>query len=307
MSIGDEIKLQWRSGGALKRLLFINIGVFLALNGVRFFEWLSGHSGFYEVVRDCLWTRDNLMPDASQPGLLTRPWTVITYMFTHEAPMHIIWNMIMFWFSGQLFQGLLGERRLVGNYLLGGIAGFLFYLAGSFLPAHLHLASGAPILGASAAVMSVFIGIATYQPNVEVGMMFVGTVKLKYVAMVVFILDLIGIQQGGNTGGHLAHIGGALYGFLAARQLMKGNDWSMGFVNGLDRIGKFFSGKKGPRMRVEKTQRRRAPVLQDLEFNAAKKAKQERVDSILDKISRSGYDSLSKDERDFLFKASHEK
>ncbi len=301
MSIGDEIKLQWRSGGALKRLLFINVGVFLLVNGVMFFGWLSGNRGIENVVLDYLMATDNLNV------LLFRPWTVITYMFTHQAVMHIIWNMIMFWFSGQLFQGLLGERRLVGNYILGGIAGFLFYLGGSFLPARLGLASGAPILGASAAVMSVFIGIATYQPNVEVGMMFVGTVKLKYVAIVVFVLDLIGIQQGGNTGGHLAHIGGALYGFLAARQLMNGNDWSMGFVNGLERIGKFFSGKRGPKMRVEKGGRRKAVVLQDFEFNTAKKQKQERVDSILDKISRSGYDSLSKDERDFLFKASHEK
>lgn len=301
MSIRREIQLQWRSGGALKRLLFINIGVFLAIWAVEIIGWLAGSKGVSGHVLQYL------MGTSYGPDLLRRPWTAVTYMFTHQAPMHLFWNMLMFWFSGQLFQGLLGGERLVGNYLLGGLAGFLFYALGSFTPAHLELGSTAPILGASAAVMSVFIGIATYQPNVQVGLFLIGPVRLKYVAIAILVLDLIAIRQGDNTGGHLAHLGGALYGFVAARQLMQGRDWSLAFVRGLQRIGGFFFSGRGPRLRVEKRPGTRKRVLQDVEFNAAKRDKQARVDAILDKISRSGYDSLSKEERDFLFRASHEK
>lgn len=302
MSIRDEIKVQWRSGGAVKRLLFINIGVFLAIWAVEIIGWLSGTKGLSNHVL-------HYLTGTSNGGeLVRRPWTPITYMFTHQAPMHLFWNMLMFWFSGQLFESLLGAQRLVGNYILGGLAGFAFYALGSFMPAHLELGGQWPILGASAAVMSVFIGVATYRPNVQVALFLVGQVRLKYVAIAILLLDLIAIRNGDNTGGHLAHLGGALYGFVAARQLQQGRDLSLGFVRALQRIGAVFTPGKGPRMRVaKKPARRTAPVVLDEQFNAAKRDKQARVDSILDKISRSGYDSLSKEERDFLFRASHEK
>lgn len=300
MTIRDEIRLQWRTGGAVKRLLFINIGVFLVVQVIAFIGRLTGHTELAELL---LW---QLRGSDVPVEMLHRPWTVITYMFTHADPMHILWNMLMFWFSGQLFQGLLGERRLVGNYLLGGIAGFAVYFFGGFLPADVNPGAGGQILGASAAVMSVFIGIATYQPEMEVGLMFAGQVKLKWLALAMLVLDLIGIRQGSNTGGHLAHIGGALYGFLAARQLKQGSDWSLGFVNGLSRLGGVFRLPGSSGMRVAKRMDQRRRVLVDEDYNAARKAKQERVDAILDKISRSGYDSLSKEEREFLFKASKE-
>lgn len=297
MSIRDELKGHWRLGGALKRILFINIAVFLCIHLVGFVNWISGGVGLIGEEEMLQY----LMGGSSSGWLLHKPWTVITYMFTHHAPVHILWNMLLFWFSGQLFQGMLGERRLVGNYILGGLIGFGFYLLGKVMPGYLHLASEGPILGASAAVMSVFIGIAAYQPDQEVGLMLAGRVRLKYVAIVVLILDLIGIKDGDNTGGHLAHLGGALYGFMAARQLRR-NDWSLGFVNALDRTFAFIKPRRGPRMRVEKTYTRSSRH-SDAHYNAAKRDKQARVDAILDKISRSGYDSLSKEEKDLLFKA----
>lgn len=300
MAIADDIKNQWRSGGATKRLVFINIGVFLLLHLIGIIAWAVGGAEYDGYVLE------QLMATNDWPALARRPWSVITYMFTHSDPFHLLWNMVMFWFSGQMFQGLLGERRMVGNYLLGGLAGFAFYALASFMPPHLGLGGVSPILGASAAVMAVFIGIATYQPDAEVGLMFIGSVRLKYVAIVVLVLDLISIREGSNTGGHMAHLGGALYGFLAATFLKRGQaDLSMGFMNGLVRIGDFLRGKKRSRLRVEKRPTRRG-VMVDVEFNSAKKEKQARVDAILDKISKSGYDSLSKDERDFLFHASKE-
>lgn len=295
MSITDDIKNQWNTGGMLKRLLIVNIGVFLLIWTVELIGWLFGMKGASSILLN------QLMGTNIPAKFITRPWTPITYMFTHQAPMHLFWNMIMFWFSGQIFQGILGDKRLLGNYLLGGLTGYLFYILGSFMPAHLALASNGPILGASAAVMGVFIGIAAYRPDMLVNLFLLGPVRLKYLGIAVLVLDLIAISGGGNTGGHLAHLGGALYGFTAARQLAKGNDWSGKFVNWLERIMQFFTRRKGPKMRVEKRPRKTRGTVSDTDFNAMKKQKQERIDAILDKISRAGYDSLSKAERDFLF------
>lgn len=299
MSITDDIRHQWVTGGMLKKLLIINIAVFLVVWAVELAGWLFGVKGA------SLYVLDQLMA-GNDASLLRKPWSPVTYMFTHQAPMHLFWNMIMFWFSAQLFQGILGEKRLLGNYLLGGLSGFLFYALGSFAPSHLALGSNGPILGASAAVMSVLIGIASYRPEMLVNLFLIGPVRLKYIGIAILVLDLIGIREGGNTGGHLAHLGGALYGFLAARQLTKGTDWSGAFVDRLDRIRLFFLWKRKPRMRVEKRPHRPHGTMTDAEYNAAKKQKQERIDAILDKISRSGYDSLSKAERDFLFKSGND-
>src|SRR5690606_2245002 len=233
--------------------------------------------------------------------LLRRPWSPITYMFTHELPMHLFWNMVMLWFSGQIFHAVLGDKRMLGHYLLGGLAGFAFYALGSLMPDHLALGSTGPILGASAAVMSVFIGVAASRPEMQVNLFLLGPVRLKYLGLAVLVLDLIAIRGGGNTGGHLAHLGGALYGFLAARQLARGTDWSVIFVVRLQGGLGFLARKRRPRRRVEKRAVKPARQMTDEEYNAAKKQKQERIDAILDKISRSGYDSLSKAERDFLF------
>lgn len=301
MGIAQEIGAQWRQGGLVKRLLFINIGVFLGIHVVGLVGWLAGSPDLDRpVLRQLMSTNDLAL-------LVRKPWTVVAYMFTHHAPMHILWNMMMFWFSGQLFQSLLNERRLLGNYILGGLAGFAFFLLAGLLPGHLGLGGTSMILGASASVMSILVGIATYRPDMEVGMMFVGSVRLKYVAIVVLIIDLISIRSGDNTGGHLAHLGGALYGFLAAKALQRGKDWSGAFVNALGRIGDLFRrARSRSRMRVEH-KRPKVRIVQDDEYNSARKAKQDRVDAILDKISRSGYDSLSKDERDFLFRASNDR
>lgn len=299
MAIIDDIRSQWRTGGATKRLLIINLAVFLAVQTTGLIGWLLGRPYLEE------WLLLQLMATSDTAQLLRKPWTAITYMFTHQAVMHLVWNMIVLWFSGQLFRGLLGDKRLVGNYLLGGLVGLAVYLLSSLLPGHLGLGGHGAILGASAAVMAVFIGVATYQPEMRIGLMFIGPVALKWVALGFLVLDLIGIRSGSNTGGHLAHLGGALYGFVAAKQLRAGRDWSLGLVEGLERLGGLFRKRqRRGRMRVVDIPARKGRVVQDEDYNAMKNARQERVDAILDKISRSGYDSLSKDERDLLFRAS---
>lgn len=297
MSLTADIRHQWRNGGMLKRLLMVNIGVFLLVWAVELAGWLFNVQGIGALLLD------QLMGTSIPSKLIFKPWSPVTYMFTHQAPMHLFWNMLMFWYSGQIFQDLLGGKRLLGNYLLGGLAGFAMYAAGSLMPAHLALGSQGPILGASAAVMGVFIGIASYRPDMVVHLFLIGPVRLKYIGLAVLVLDLIAIRGGSNTGGHLAHLGGALYGYLAARQLSKGHDWSGAFVDGLERAAAFLRGSRKPRMTVAKGTGKTGQRRSDAEYNQDKKQQQERIDAILDKISRSGYDSLTKAERDFLFKS----
>jgi membrane associated rhomboid family serine protease len=290
----EELKRQWRSGGMVIRLVLVNAAVFLALHLINLPFWAMRQPG--PDILGWLWSFSDLHT------LLRRPWTPITYMFVHWGFGHIFFNMLLLWFMGRLFEDLLGGKRVLGNYILGGLSGFALYLIGyNLLPVYAEQVSGSTIHGASASVMAVLVGIAAYRPDHEARLLLFGTVKLKWIALVLFLIDLVSVQTSPNSGGHLAHIGGALYGYMASMRLRKGSDWSLGFVNALGKLVSFFRPKRGPRMRVEKPfgGRRRS----DEEFNKARRDNQARIDAILDKISRSGYASLSKDEKDILFKA----
>ncbi len=296
MGLRDEILTLWRTGGMLVRLIFLNIAVFVALRLVDLVFFLFGAPG-----PDLLpW----LVSTSDPSGLLRRPWTAVTYMFTHWDLFHLVFNMLVLYYIGRLFMDLLGPKRLLGNYVLGGLMGLgLYALAYNFLPAFQRFAQGSTILGASAAVMGVFIGIAAYRPDMRIHLLLFGAVQLKWLALIYVVIDLVSIRHGGNSGGHIAHLGGALYGYLAARQLARGNDWSLRFVELLERLARPLRRSTGPRMRVAKRPTRNVHE-RDAEFNARKADMQRRVDAILDKISRSGYDSLTKEEKDLLFKAS---
>lgn len=300
MGIQDDLRSQWRTGGMVVRLLLINVAVFVALIAIQLVLFITMGDRMNAMAALDQYVVRWLRSTSDLGALALKPWTVFTYMFVHTGIGHIFWNMILLWFGGRMFRDLLGDKRLLGNYLLGGLSGFALFVLSQNLAPGLHGGAHAGIQGASAAVLSVFVGIAAYRPDMVVHLILIGPVKLMYVAAVFVLLDLVGIGSGDGVA-HEAHIGGALYGLLAALQLKRGNDWSLGFVEFLERLWPF--GKRGPRMRVEKsfvrnTQRR------DEQHNANKREKQARVDSILDKISRSGYDSLSKEEKDFLFKAS---
>lgn len=282
------------------RLLLVNVAVFVALV-VAYLLFLVPAGGDGQLARHLrdLYVVQWLSTTAVPGDLLIKPWTVVTYMFTHTDVGHIFWNMVLLWFGGRLFQDLLGGRRLLGHYLLGGLSGFVL-----FALVHGLSGSGATMLGASAAALSVLVGIAAYRPTMVVHLILIGPVKLMYVAGVFVLLDLVGIGSGDGVA-HEAHIGGMLYGFLASRQLAQGRDWSLGSVNALDKVWKQIGGRRGPRMRTA----HRAPSgrsTNDDHFNDRKRARQERIDTILDKISRSGYESLSKEEKEILFKAGKE-
>ncbi|WKZ67363.1 MAG: rhomboid family intramembrane serine protease [Flavobacteriales bacterium] len=290
----EDLKRQWRSGGMVIRLILVNAAVFLLLRLVDLPFWAVRREG--PDILGWLWSTSNLR------DLLHRPWTVVTYMFVHWDFLHLFFNLMLLWFMGRIFEDLLGGRRVLGNYLLGGLSGLALYVAGyNILPVFADLAPISTIHGASAAVMAVLVGIAAYRPDLEVHLLLFGAVRLKWVALVLVLIDLVSVRSSGNSGGHLAHIGGAIYGYAASMQLRKGNDWSLSFVNALDRLFSLVRRKKGPRMRV--TRPAAARGRSDADYNQARRDDQARIDAILDKISRSGYDSLTKEEKATLFKA----
>ena len=303
MALQNDLRMQWRTGGMVVRLILLNIAVFLGLLAVYLILLPVAGSGHGATMLRDIYVVQWLRSTADLGTLITRPWTVFTYMFTHTGLGHLFWNMLLLWFGGRMFQDLLGGKRLLGHYLLGGISGLaLFVITQNALPGLHGGGAGSGIMGASAGVVSVFIGIAAYRPDMIVNLLLIGPVKLMYVAAVLLLLDFVGIGSGDDVA-HEAHIGGALYGYIASRQLIKGRDWSLGFITFFEKLRSPFSRSKRPKMRVEKSYAN-ATSARMANAQASKREKQARVDVILDKISRSGYDSLSKDEKDFLFKAS---
>ncbi|PDH42724.1 MAG: rhomboid family intramembrane serine protease [Flavobacteriales bacterium MED-G15] len=225
---------------------------------------------------------------------ITRPWTLISYSFIHSGFFHLLWNMLLLFYSGRLLLNLFPNRIFINNYFLGVITGGLvFILSYALFP--VFKGTYPPMIGASAGVMAVFIFICTYTPEQEIRVLFFN-VKLKYLGLVFFFLDVIQIPYG-NAGGHLAHIGGAILGFFYARQLTNGRDIGSGF----ERVWKSLFFKKQLKT-VYKAQGK--PKSNKVKNDSVDR--QKKIDTILDKISKSGYDSLSKDEKDFLFKSGKE-
>jgi membrane associated rhomboid family serine protease len=269
-----------RSDSKLNLLIGINVFVFLLINiadtlGKFFFK--TGIIEFYST--------EYLLLPSNLRVLLTHFWTPITYMFMHAGIFHILFNMLWLYWFGQIFEEYLGKKRTVGLYLMGGLAGaFLFILCYNTLP--LFAGESAPLVGASASVMAIIIGTATLLPNYTISLILIGPVKLKWIALFILLIDFFGIV-GPNAGGEIAHMGGALMGFVYIKQVQKGNDWVAGIAN-------IFKAR--PKLKV---------VSKNSSGKTDGKPRQEEIDLILDKISQSGYDSLNKQEKEILFRASN--
>ena len=233
---------------------------------------------------------------------LMQPWSLVTYSFFHGGLSHIFWNMLVLYFVGRIFLNLFDGKRFLNVYLLGVILGGLFFMLGyNVFPAFFEV--NAVLVGASAGVRAVLIFICAYIPNQEVRVVFFN-VKLWYIGAFVVLLDFIQMPYGGNAGGNLAHLGGALLGYMYARQLVKGHDIGSGFARVLDAVANLF--KKGEKKAPLKTVYRKQKSTTRSKVNSDKESHQRKIDAILDKISKSGYESLSKAEKDFLFKAGKE-
>jgi membrane associated rhomboid family serine protease len=293
-NIWDEIRDFFVKGSILSRLIGINIAVFVLAGLVRVFFFLFDAPSAYDGIINWFGV------PSSAEVLIQRPWTVISYMFLHFDFFHILFNMIMLYIGGRLFSEFLGSERLTGTYLIGGLVGALFFIvAYNIFPVFSQVKSMAVAVGASASVLAIFIAISTYMPNYQLPLIILGRIRLKYIAIFFVVIDLISIDKG-NSGGHLAHLGGALWGFLYIGMLKSGKDPGKMVSNWTRILAGVFRPK--PRMRVE--YRGKRPVSDD-EYNRQRVQRQKRMDEILDKISRHGYDSLTAEEKEILFKLSN--
>ena len=283
MSGFDALKQKFRQFNLAEKIIVINVVFFVLPFFLRtlFFLFNLPFTSFMEWVElSPEWTR-----------FLFRPWTLFTYSFFHGSFSHILWNMILFYFASRLFLNLFTEKRLLTIYSLGVlIGGVVFVLSYLIFPVFKGQTPG--LIGASAGVMAVLIFMCTYTPHNEVRILFFN-LKLMYLGIALVVIDVLQIPSG-NSGGHLAHIGGAALGYLYASQLLKGNDIGYGFEASLSKLAQLFTAK--PKMetvhRKPKSSSTKTPTAQQAE-----------IDKILDKISRSGYESLSKAEKDTLFNA----
>ena len=287
-SISDDIKHQLRYGNMVMKLVLANAGVFLFFGIFYFISFLFQNNSLYNLVLS-----KAEMP-ASLNTLLYQPWSVFTYMFLHTGFFHVLFNMLWLYWFGEIFVLYLGNKKILPLYILGGLAGAVIYLlAYNLLPVFKPQVDVSMMLGASASIFAVVFAAATIAPDYEIRLMFLGIVKIKYIAVVSLFLDIINIPYG-NAGGYIAHIGGALSGYFYIKSLQSGFDFTSPFTKLFEGVANLFKPKSNIKVTYKSDS-------QKAEKTSRSKNEQQKVDDILDKIARSGYDSLTKEEKDFLF------
>lgn len=291
-SFFDNIKQRIQQGDMLVKLIAINVVVFIVIGGVSVFGTLFKIEAFN--------LQNYVGVPAQLPELLIKPWTLLTYMFVHANLLHLFFNMLMLYWFGRLFLNYFIPKNLLALYLIGGLGGALLYIiAFNTIPYYVDM-NASVMVGASASVTAVIFASAFYKPNQEVMLLFLGRVKIIYIALFIFVLDFLALASPENPGGHIAHIGGAIVGYAYAKQFAQGNDITRWLNNLIDKCVDLFKPKKQTRMKVKYSNRTET----DYEYNERKKRETENIDTILDKIKASGYSSLSKEEKKQLFDAS---
>lgn len=288
-----------RSNNSLNQLILVNVLVFVALSLVAVvFSLFQLEAGWYTRVSR------HLGVYASLPNFLRQPWGLLTYMFVHAGFFHILFNMLWLYWIGQILQEFLGSKKLTALYFLGGFAGAFMYMAAfNLFPLFQTKLGSSYAVGASASVLAVVVGAATLLPNYTIRLFLFGNVPLKYLALAMVVLDLLS-AAGTNAGGHFAHLGGALFGYVYIKQLQGGRDLGSGFNRFVDWLVSRFNGK--PKLRVTHRQNPAKPSASVRSQSPANpnRVPQEVIDRILDKIAQNGYDGLTKEEKEQLFRAS---
>ena len=280
MNFIEDIKSRFKKGTIVEKLIYINLAAFVAT--LLFSVFQSLYKG------EVNWLINWFSLDAEYAIFFTKPWTIISYGFLHDGFLHLLFNLITLYFIGNLFIEYFTQKQLLTFYLLGTFfGGTLYLLSQNYFP--LFEGKSSVLVGASAGISAIFIGIATYIPNYQLKIRFIGFVKLWYLAAIWVLLDILGLA-GNNAGGHFAHLGGTLFGFLYVSQSS-----NKGF-NLLSEISSLFKTKRKPLKTVYKSPKKKQSTKQNTSIN------QQQIDVILDKISKSGYDTLTKSEKDFLFK-----
>jgi membrane associated rhomboid family serine protease len=293
----DEFKSAFqRPNNAHVQLIIINVAIFLIIGIVSVIGEIAGAT----AISDFLYNQFTIPPTITE--YLARPWSLITYMFAHSRSdiFHILFNMLVFYWFGKLFVEYLGSDKLVALYVLGGLAGGILYLLMfNTVPYYVERSGFSGMVGASAAVYAIVVATATLVPNYTFFLLFLGPVKIKYIAGFYVVLSFLGTTQA-NAGGNIAHLGGALIGFVYLKQLQAGVNWGGWITITLDWFKDLF--KSSPKVKV--TYRSEDPKPKKPVKVTVSKTSQDEIDAILDKISDRGYESLTKDEKEKLFNAS---
>ena len=277
MSLLKDLQYKFKARGIVEQIIIVNIVVFvlMSLSGLFgrqnnfFIEWFALSSSFDVFI--------------------TRPWTIVTFGFLHGGFLHILFNLLWLYFFGRLFLDYFTPKQLLNFYLLGTVFGGVAYML-SYNTFPIFEGMVAPIVGASAGVSAIVIGLATHIPNYQISLRFIGYVKIWHIAAFFIFIDLISLA-GSNGGGHFSHLGGALFGYFYVSQAGNKRKASSGSFSSI------FKNKKKPLKTVYKSNKKPTPKPKNVKTDTQKK-----IDDILDKISKSGYDTLSKEEKDFLFK-----
>ena len=291
-----DLKNSFRRGNIFIQLIYINVGVYVITTLITILLQLFNRSasGIFDLLA---------LP-ASFTRFIIQPWSLFTYMFMHAGLLHILFNMLWLYWFGQLFLYFFSGKHLRGLYILGGICGGLLYMtAYNAFPYFQPMVEMSSMVGASASVLAIVVATAYREPNYPIRLFLFGTIRLKYLALIVVATDLLFITSN-NAGGHIAHLGGALAGLWFAASLRKGTDVTLWINKTLDGITSLFSKKtwkRKPKMKVHYSNQSRQ---KDYDYNAQKKAQSDEVDRILDKLKKSGYESLTTEEKKSLFDAS---
>ena len=285
-----SIQSKYNQGNMLIKLIFINVGVFLVIKVLSIFAIL-----FKLNVVDVV----NILALPSLPSIvINHLWSIITYMFVHQSFWHIFWNMLWLYWFGKIFLNYFTGKNLASLYILGGLAGGLLYiLSFNFIPYYIDM-DNRWLIGASASVMAIVMASAFYRPDVNIHLLLFGSVKIVYIAVGIFILDFFSLDDMANPGGHVAHIGGALIGYLFAIQYKKGKDITAFVSKSIDGIFSVFKKRNRPKMKVKSQNFNKYTETSSTRNN------DDVIDSILDKLKKSGYGSLTSEEKRQLFDAS---
>jgi len=284
MNILDDLKLQYKLGGIAMRVIYWNVACFLI--SLVFYNFSIGEFEF-----------PNWLALSSDPQVfIFKPWTFLTYAFFHDGFWHLLFNMMVLNFSSTLFLTYFTQKQYLGLYILSAVfAGVIFALSYYFLN------YSASIVGASAAIMAILVATTTYQPLMNIRLLLIGNVKLWHITAVILILDLMQFRLG-NMGGHISHLAGAVFGFIFIKLLQNGTDLSIVISRILDFFTNLF--KKSPSTPFKEVHKNyNKPTQKPISKIVTKDKTQQQIDEILDKISQSGYDCLTKEEKEFLFKA----
>ena len=305
-SILDDFKLAFKTGNILNQLIVINVVGFVVLGVLGVVFTIAGYGSLFSTFSNYLM----LPSDLGQ--VIYQPWSLITYFFYHQDIFHILFNMLFMYWFGRIIAEYLGQNKVLGLYVWGGIFGGLLYLlAYNLIPFYQGAISTSHLLGASGGVIAIVVGAATFMPNYTIPLIFLGPVKLKYIAAFYVVTSLLR-STGVNAGGEIAHLGGALAGWIFITQLKSGNDWSKVVLQFIIWVKSLFTPQ--PKIKVSYRKEKASTsnsysskATSTKANNSSKKsenASQAEIDLILDKISEKGYDALSKEEKQKLFNAS---